>query len=46
MITLVQSIAVVKWELHVCNQQLDGFLFGTDLDIFILFSLKIPSLGQ
>lgn len=32
MISLVQSIAV---ELHVCNQQLDGLLFGTDLDIFV-----------
>lgn len=35
MISLVQSIAVVKWELHVCNQQLDELLFGTDLDIFV-----------
>lgn len=35
MITLVQGIAVVKWELHVCNQQLDRFLLGNDLDIFV-----------
>lgn len=46
MITLVQDIAVVKWELRVCHQRLDGFLFGTDLDIFVfIFCFKIPQFG-